>query len=433
MFKALRDHAVILADLSLHNPNVFYELGIRHVMSPRGTVLMCRHGSELPFDVKLSRVIFYKYDGQSLDFEEAERVIQELQVALEAARRGSTPDSPVYALLERVVQDQVGPNGEKTVEVPAGYVRAQSLDPYQEIIAAFWARQGKALSDLRREFGQSVFGARALAHLCLAANPIPAEAANVASDLYDLEQYDLAKSLYGKLDAAGLLQMGYWLRFASSISENDRSLRGAQRGLEYIQRALDAASAQPPGPSTDSDLARCYHALAGMHLWKWELSKSDNDLATAIETLQKSQQFCEKAMAQDESYPIGRAGLVHLRLLLILRIRYERDRLDHEGHRDAILGLKPSSQTHPRDVSYLLWYQAIALADAGDAEGSRRMAVSAFAYDGKIMHRPDCSDIGRRQYTHVRRFLEHYAHVLRNPVLMGHIAQLLHVGHPPAP
>src|SRR5262249_23590398 len=62
MFKDLRDQAVVLADLSLHNPNVFYELGIRHVMSPTGTVLMCRAGAELPFDVKLSRVIFYQYD-----------------------------------------------------------------------------------------------------------------------------------------------------------------------------------------------------------------------------------------------------------------------------------------------------------------------------------------------------------------------------------
>src|SRR5262252_2192065 len=45
MFKALRDRAIVLVDLSLENPNVFYELGVRHVMSPRGTVLMCREGS----------------------------------------------------------------------------------------------------------------------------------------------------------------------------------------------------------------------------------------------------------------------------------------------------------------------------------------------------------------------------------------------------
>ena len=65
MFRDLRDRLVVLADLSLDNPNVFYELGIRHVMSSNGTVLMCRKGSVLPFDVKLSRVIFYDFDGAS--------------------------------------------------------------------------------------------------------------------------------------------------------------------------------------------------------------------------------------------------------------------------------------------------------------------------------------------------------------------------------
>jgi len=67
----LRDRGVVLADLSLENPNVFYELGVRHVMSARETVLICRAGSELPFDVKLSRVILYDFDGQHLDWDMA--------------------------------------------------------------------------------------------------------------------------------------------------------------------------------------------------------------------------------------------------------------------------------------------------------------------------------------------------------------------------
>lgn len=48
MFKDLRDRPIVLADLSLYNPNVFYELGIRHVMSPSGTVLICCKGADLP-------------------------------------------------------------------------------------------------------------------------------------------------------------------------------------------------------------------------------------------------------------------------------------------------------------------------------------------------------------------------------------------------
>jgi len=82
MFRDLRDRPIVLADLSLDNPNVFYELGIRHVMSPSGTVLICRKGSALPFDVKLSRVIFYDFEGTNLDWDEVERVVEVLKNAL---------------------------------------------------------------------------------------------------------------------------------------------------------------------------------------------------------------------------------------------------------------------------------------------------------------------------------------------------------------
>lgn len=87
MFKDLRDRPVVLADLSLENPNVFYELGIRHVMSPTGTVLMCRTGTELPFDVRLSRIIFYKFNGEELDWEEVEETVKALKLALQDAQQ----------------------------------------------------------------------------------------------------------------------------------------------------------------------------------------------------------------------------------------------------------------------------------------------------------------------------------------------------------
>ena len=57
MFKALRDKAIVLVDLSLENPNVFYELGVRHVMSPRGTVLNVPRG--LAFAVRRQSLARY--------------------------------------------------------------------------------------------------------------------------------------------------------------------------------------------------------------------------------------------------------------------------------------------------------------------------------------------------------------------------------------
>ena len=175
MFTDLRDHAVVLVDLSLENPNVFYELGIRHVMSPRGTVLMSREGAELPFDVKLSRVIFYKYDGVSLDWEVAERIVQELQVALEEAKRG-TPDSPVHTLLERVLRDPEPDAVSFGLSSFRSSDQRQALDEFQQLVAEHWNSSGNSLRELHSQHGSSPFGARALGYFVLGRETEPAEA-----------------------------------------------------------------------------------------------------------------------------------------------------------------------------------------------------------------------------------------------------------------
>ena len=439
MFKDLRDQSVVLADLSLENPNVFYELGIRHVMSSKGTVLMCRAGSELPFDVKLSRVIFYKYDGESLDWEEVERVVREVELALAEAVRG-VPDSPVHALLERVFPEAESATGggEQLTEDWPG--RGESLGPYHEIVARHWEAEGAEISELEKEHGQCVFGARALAVLCLFREELPPEAEAVASDLYNLEQYGQAGQLYGRLVSQGRGKVSTLIRCASTISEMHRTIQGVDEAMACLDRALktamrDDASETPPQPR--DDVAHCLSAIAGMSLWRWELTKSDEDLQTAIERHQEAQEAAERGRTANERFPIGRLALIHLRLLLLLREKDRNvDRPDLERHREAILALQPAGDVDPRSpgsehVSYLRWYQAIALADQGNEDKSRKMALVAYSEDGKIVGQCTRTDVGRRQYTHLRRLLEHHAHVLRNPTLIGHISQLLLTGHSP--
>jgi predicted ATPase len=47
---------LVIADLSFHNPNVFYELALRHVVG-RPTVHIIRKGDAIPFDLKDFRTI----------------------------------------------------------------------------------------------------------------------------------------------------------------------------------------------------------------------------------------------------------------------------------------------------------------------------------------------------------------------------------------
>lgn len=87
--------AVVVADLTGANANVFFELGIRHVLRKSGTVHIADNSVQLPFDVASYRVINY-----STDLSEIEASISEISAAIK--RRLDQPDrsdNPVHDTL----------------------------------------------------------------------------------------------------------------------------------------------------------------------------------------------------------------------------------------------------------------------------------------------------------------------------------------------
>lgn len=57
--RAIREYDGVVADTSAHNANVYYEVGYAHAHN-RPTVLICRHGSDLPFDVRGFNHVMYR-------------------------------------------------------------------------------------------------------------------------------------------------------------------------------------------------------------------------------------------------------------------------------------------------------------------------------------------------------------------------------------
>ena len=60
MFERLALCEYAVADLTMANPNVFYELGVRHAIRPWSTVLMFCNESPLPLDVASSSALPYR-------------------------------------------------------------------------------------------------------------------------------------------------------------------------------------------------------------------------------------------------------------------------------------------------------------------------------------------------------------------------------------
>jgi len=66
-FREILSADLLLADISAHNANVFYELGVRQAVSTGGTILFAYEGTHIPFDLSTQRVLFYQIEEPRAD------------------------------------------------------------------------------------------------------------------------------------------------------------------------------------------------------------------------------------------------------------------------------------------------------------------------------------------------------------------------------
>ncbi len=94
---------LVVADVSMANGNVYYELGIRQAVSSSGTLLVALEGTSLPFDIANQRVIFYGPGSDDKRFREAYRQ------ALRSSDAAALSSSPVRTALEAMGLTAAGP------------------------------------------------------------------------------------------------------------------------------------------------------------------------------------------------------------------------------------------------------------------------------------------------------------------------------------
>jgi len=101
MFQDLRLAEFVVADLTIDNPNVWYEIGVRHALRAGGAVLTYASRDRLPFDIAGQRMQRYTLKDGKLDPDLVEAERTALTEAIEAtlgAWRGRRA-SPVYQQL----------------------------------------------------------------------------------------------------------------------------------------------------------------------------------------------------------------------------------------------------------------------------------------------------------------------------------------------
>lgn len=92
MFEQLLIADLVIADVSIHNANAFYELGIRHAFRDKRTFMLKSKGDDIPFDLKTDRYLPYDANNPGAS-------VEALAGALRATLDSQKTDSPVYQLL----------------------------------------------------------------------------------------------------------------------------------------------------------------------------------------------------------------------------------------------------------------------------------------------------------------------------------------------
>lgn len=95
MFERLLLADLVIADISIHSANVYYELGIRHALRDRATILIRAKADEIPFDLRTDRYLEYPKEDPGAG-------LPALAEAVRQSLRERRPDSPVYLLLPRL-------------------------------------------------------------------------------------------------------------------------------------------------------------------------------------------------------------------------------------------------------------------------------------------------------------------------------------------
>lgn len=133
MYQELLTADIVIADISTANTNAIYELGIRHALRPRTTIVISEHLLNYPFD--LSHILITKYEtlGENIDYFEVMRFQKVLGDMIDSLLESTEADSPVYTFLDGLIPPSLKKTTEKLTRKVNAAIKAGREQMQQDV------------------------------------------------------------------------------------------------------------------------------------------------------------------------------------------------------------------------------------------------------------------------------------------------------------
>ena len=152
MFGLILEADVVVCDMTIHNANVFYELGIRHALRKKRSVRIrgAPVADEVPFDNLTDRYLAY-------DVDKPDAALQQLTDTLTATLASERTDSPIFKMLPALPEVdpasvQILPQdlGEEVERAKAAKRERMAASPFSGGRNELWPKVGEGVNRGRR-------------------------------------------------------------------------------------------------------------------------------------------------------------------------------------------------------------------------------------------------------------------------------------------
>ncbi len=138
MYKYLLEADLVIADLSTSNVNAAYELGVRHALLKRPTIIVAEQQWKMAFDVNRNSILFYEHLGPDLGRKAAKDFSKQLTEKIESVMSSDMVDSPLYTYIDNLLPPALSdqPSSRSGAEVDEESVKSdqsQSLKTIKDL------------------------------------------------------------------------------------------------------------------------------------------------------------------------------------------------------------------------------------------------------------------------------------------------------------